>query len=98
MTSKIYIQPISGENDNSAVGELYMPSSVGEAGVEFTSEMMRDLKESLRNFVGSLADNPIDGWTIEQIELGISFSSDVKAWVINVGGSGTMKIKLKPAK
>jgi len=92
--NKLYIQPIH-DNDDS---EVYMPSSNNSTGLEMTPEMIADLKQTLQSFVAALVEDPIEGWSIDQIELGISFSSDVKAWIINVGGSGTMKITLKPTK
>lgn len=97
MVTKLYIQPISSDNPP-VKSETYVPSSIRPDKMEVTSEMMSDLNKKLKTFIAELTKNQIEGWSVEQVELGISFSADVKAWVINTSGSGTIKLTLKPNK
>lgn len=94
--NNLYIESIDEESIDGK--EVYLPSSVKSSPAEITEDMMTDLRNALDIFVNGLTNSPISGWSVEKIELGVSFSATTKAWIISLGGEGTIKVVLKPNK
>lgn len=91
--SKLYIEPIDKESTDEK--EVYFPSSINDSFPEINDEQIANLNNTINSFVSGIANGLVGKWGVEKIELSISFSAKASAWIINLGGEGTIKLTLK---
>lgn len=90
--NKLYIEANNEDND-----QTFSPSSVAKAkNQELSDELLENLKDQINKFLTSLNKGLIDGYSIKDVELSVSFSAKVNAWIIQSGGEGAIKLTLKP--